>query len=195
MLTKKLNKMEIETIYCKNRKEWREWLQKNHLSKEGIWLIYYKKHTGKSSVFYNEAVEEAICFGWIDGQIRKIDDEKYMQRYSPRTFKSLWSVINVGRAKKMIEQGRMIEKGLKIFQDGIKTKERVPSSKSFSIPSYLKMALIKNKKAWSNFQRFAPSAKLAYVYWVTIAKTSDTRQKRIEKTVKSIEQNKIFGKK
>ncbi|MBI4652096.1 YdeI/OmpD-associated family protein [Candidatus Desantisbacteria bacterium] len=187
--------MQNETIYCKNRKEWREWLQINSLSKKGIWLIYYKKHTKKHSVYYDEAVEEAICFGWIDGRIKKIDDERYMQYYSPRKSKSRWSVINVGRAKMMIAQGRMTENGLKIFQNGMESKDRIPSSKSFSIPSYLKTALNKNKKAWSNFQRFAPSAKLAYVYWVTNAKTSDTRQKRIEKTIKLIEQNKKFGEK
>jgi len=93
---------EAKTIYAEDRKQWRSWLQKNHKSKESVWLVYYKKHTGKSSVHYADAVEEAICFGWIDGQIKKIDEDKYMQRYSPRTSKSLWSEINVERARKMI---------------------------------------------------------------------------------------------
>ena len=95
----------IDTIYARNRKKWRTWLQKNHESKKDIWLIYYKKHTGQASVSYTDAVEEAICFGWIDGQIKKIDDDKYTQRFTPRKTNSLWSDINVERAKKMIEQG------------------------------------------------------------------------------------------
>ena len=89
----------VETTYAKNRAEWRFWLQKNHKSKNGVWLIYYKKHTMKPSVLYAEAAEEAICFGWIDGQIKKIDDDKYMQRYTPRTSRSLWSEIKCGTSE------------------------------------------------------------------------------------------------
>ena len=188
-------KEEIKTIYCKDRKEWQSWLQKNYLSEKSIWLVYYKKHTKKLSIPYNDAVEEAICFGWIDGQIKKIDDERYMQRYTPRTSKSRWSVINIERAKRMIKQGHMTKEGLRIFQNGIKNKEVVPSSKKFVVPTDLKEALAKNKKALNNFKNFAPSAKLAYVYWVDIAKTNETRQKRIRKTVEQIAQNKKFGEK
>jgi uncharacterized protein YdeI (YjbR/CyaY-like superfamily) len=168
---------------------------KNNFSEKGVWLVYYKKHTKKLSIPYNDAVEEAICFGWIDGQIKKIDDDRYMQRYTPRTAKSRWSVINIERAKKMIKQGLMTQEGLRIFQIGTKNKETVPSSKNFSIPTDLKAALVKNKKAVNNFQNFAPSAKLAYVYWIDIAKTNETRQKRIKKTVELITKNKKFGEK
>ncbi len=113
-----------------------------------------------------------------------------MQRYTPRTSKSLWSEINIERAKKMINQGNMTETGLKIYQDGIKTKKRVPSNKNFSIPLYLKNALAKNNNAWNNFQNFTPSAKLAYVYWVSTAKTEKARQKRIKKTIEQLVKNK-----
>lgn len=183
----------IDTTYAKNRKEWRSWLHKNHKTEKGIWLVYYKKHTGQPSISYTDAVEEAICFGWIDGQIKKIDDDKYMQRFTPRKPKSLWSEINIERAKKMIELGYMTERGLKALKEGTKTKERIPSSKNFSVPPYLKTALSKNKKAWSNFQSFSPSAQLAYVYWVTSAKTDETRQKRIEKAIERLSMNKKFG--
>lgn len=182
-----------ETVYCKDRKEWRTWLQENYHLEKGIWLIYYKRHTGKPSIPYNDAVEESICFGWIDGRIRKIDEEKYMQHYTPRKPKSAWSEINIGRAKKMIQQGSMTEWGLKIYQDGMKNNKIIPSSKKFTVPLYLKEALIKNKKAWGNFQNLAPSAKLAYVYWVDTAKTAETREKRIKKTVELIAQNKKYG--
>jgi len=87
----------------------------------------------------------------------------------------------------------MTESGFKAFHEGMKTKERVPSSKSFSVPPYLKTALLKNKKAWNNFQNFSPSAKLAYVYWVNTAKTEETRQKRIKKTKEQVAKNKKFG--
>lgn len=185
--------MFMKTIQPRNRGQWRSWLQKNHISKESVWLVYNKKHTGKPSVRYVDAVEEAICFGWIDGQIKKIDEDKYMQRFSLRTPKSIWSEINVERAKKMIKQGDMTEFGLKIFREGTKTKTRIPSSKHFSVPTYFKEALTKNKKAWANFQQFSPSAKLAYVYWVGSAKTDGTREKRIKETVERLAKNKKFG--
>jgi uncharacterized protein YdeI (YjbR/CyaY-like superfamily) len=153
----------------------------------------YKKHTGRTSISYTDAVEEAICFGWIDGQIKKIDDDRYMQRFTPRKPKSLWSEINVDRAKKMIALGYMTEIGLKALEEGTKTKERIPSSKNFSVPLYLRTALSKNKKAWNNFQSFSPSAQLAYVYWVTSAKTEETRQKRIEKIIERLSMKKKFG--
>ncbi|MBI5626002.1 MAG: YdeI/OmpD-associated family protein [Nitrosomonadales bacterium] len=93
----------------------------------------------------------------------------------------------------MIKLGNMTESGFEVFREGMKTKERVPSSKNFSVPTYLKAALIKNKMAWNNFQNFSPSAQLAYVYWVNTAKTEETRQKRINKTIEQLVKNKKFG--
>ena len=184
---------ETNTIFCKDRKSWRAWLKKNHLLESSIWLVYFKKHTNKLTVSYADAVEEAICFGWIDGQIKKIDDDRYMQRYTPRKKKSKWSVVNIERANTMIKKGLMSKEGLRIFQNGIKNNEIVPSSKRFSIPDDLMSALNKNTKAIVNFNKFAPSAKLAYVYWINTAKTDETRQKRIKKSVELLSQNKKYG--
>lgn len=116
-----------------------------------------------------------------------------MQRYTPRTPKSRWSELNIERAKKMIKQVVMTESGLKAFHKGIRSEDRVPSSKNFSVPPHLKTALFENKKAWENFQNLSPSAKLAYVYWVTTAKTEETRQKRIKNTIERLAMNKKFG--
>lgn len=112
----------LEKIQCEDRAAWRSWLRKNN-SQKGVWLIYYKKHTKKPSVSYVEAVEEALCFGWIDGQAKTIDDEKYMQRYTPRRPKSHWSALNVERARNMIKQKRMTKRGLEVFQNGLKNNE------------------------------------------------------------------------
>lgn len=182
-----------EKLYFKNRDEWRDWLLKHYQSNKEVWLIYYKKHSGQASISYSDAVEEAICFGWIDGQVKKIDEDKYMQRYTPRTAKSLWSESNVERAKKMIRLGLMAERGLNVYHEGMKKTQRVPSSKNFSIPHYFTTALKKNKKAWINFQNFPPSAQLMYVYWVNAAKIDSTRNNRIKKTLEQLENNKRFG--
>ncbi|MFC1771179.1 YdeI family protein [Candidatus Margulisiibacteriota bacterium] len=182
-----------KAIYCKDRNEWRLWLQSNCLLEKFVWLIYFKKHTKKPSIHYDDAVEEAICFGWIDGQMKRIDDERYMQRYTLRKTKSCWSEINIKRANRMIDQGLMTKDGLKIYNDGIKNNKIVPSSKTFSVPDDLMVALKKNPKALNNFQKYSPSAKLAFVYWVDTSKKDETRKNRIKNTVELLAQNKKFG--
>jgi uncharacterized protein YdeI (YjbR/CyaY-like superfamily) len=177
------------TVNCKDRKEWRFWLQNNHGTKKEVWVVYYKKHTKKASVPYDDAVEEAICFGWIDGQVKRIDEERYMQRFTPRTSKSRWSMQNIERAKKMIKLELMTEKGLLVFRDGMKNKRIIPSSKNFKVPSDFKKALAENKIALKNFKNFSPSARLHYVYWIDGAKTEKTRTKRIKKSLELIESN------
>src|SRR5258706_9344584 len=101
-----------KSIHPKTRKAWRKWLEKNHASSPGIWLIYYKRSSRKSRVEYNDAVEEALCFGWIDSTMRPLDEERFMQRFTPRKSKSGWSGINKERIKKMIAIGQMTPAGL-----------------------------------------------------------------------------------
>ncbi|MGB2982026.1 MAG: hypothetical protein WBC77_12350, partial [Candidatus Zixiibacteriota bacterium] len=101
-----------KTLYVTNRDDWRAWLRKNHSSQKEVWLIYYKKHTGKPRIPYDDAVEEALCYGWIDSTIKRIDEEKYAQKFTPRSEKSNWSELNKRRAKKMIREGRMTQAGL-----------------------------------------------------------------------------------
>src|SRR3989337_1250899 len=107
-------------LYVRNRGEWHAWLAKHYQSEKEIWLVYYKKYTAKPSIPYIDAVEEAICFGWIDGQIKSLDKEKYMQRFTPRTPSSNWSVINIDRAKKMIKTEKMTAWGRKVYKEGMK---------------------------------------------------------------------------
>lgn len=141
----------METIYVKDRKELRSWFKKNHDSKKEIWLIYYKKITGKPRIPYNDAVEEAICFGWIDGKVKNIDSEKYIQRYTPRRSKSQWSALNIERAKKMIEEKKMTKWGLEKYQEGIKNNKTIPTSKNFSIPPDLTKILPPKSKRTEKF--------------------------------------------
>ena len=107
--------MNEPSIYLPTREAWRDWLDKHHDSEPLIWLIHYKKHTGKPSIPYNDAVEEALCFGWIDSLVRRIDEEKYMQKYTPRKPRSTWSKHNVRRVEKMIAEGKMTERGLGLY--------------------------------------------------------------------------------
>lgn len=107
----------VKILYIPNRAEWRKWLEKNHDKAKDIWLIYYKKHTGKPSIPYNHAVEEALCFGWIDSIEKRLDEEKYAQRFSPRRPKSPWSEINKKRMKKLIKLKKVTPAGLAAFKE------------------------------------------------------------------------------
>lgn len=177
-----------KSLHVTDRIEWRNWLEENHKTEDEIWLVHYKKHTGKPRIPYDDAVEEAICFGWIDGIVKKIDEEKYAQRYTPRKKKSVWSDLNKSRAKKMIELGKMTMSGLEKLGDHLNEEVTSPK-KEFEIPLDLKDSLISDPKAWENFNNFAPSYRRDYIGWVLDAKREDTRQRRISAVVKRSKDN------
>jgi len=183
----------MDQLYVKNRAEWRQWLQRYHQSQTEIWLIFYKKHTGRPSLPYDEAVEEAICFGWIDSIIKGLDDEKYAQKFTPRKIRSKWSRLNIKRAQNMIEQGKMMPAGLFSFKQNKNSTKKIvpqqPNAHELIIPADLKTALSHNRAAQQNFENFAFSYKRNYVGWINSAKKDKTRKKRIEEAVVLIEQN------
>jgi uncharacterized protein YdeI (YjbR/CyaY-like superfamily) len=172
---------EIKIFTPKNRKAWRLWLQKHYAKESGVWLIYYKKHTGESSVTYNEAVEEALCFGWIDSIVKPIDEEKYMQKFTPRKVKSVWSAINKKRVEKMIEENLMQPAGMAIInigkQNGSWTK--LDDIENYIIPPDLKKVLTKNRTVSKYFEGLPKSLQKQWLYRLGNAKLSETRAKRI----------------
>lgn len=185
-----------KAILFKNRDEWHSWLKNNHDKANEIWLIHYKKSSNKIGLKQKDAVEEALCFGWIDSKLKKIDEERFKLRYSPRKEKSVWSKINKETAERLIVSGRMIEVGFeKIMfaqKHGLWEKAYTNRVKE-KIPSDLKKALMLDKDAWSNFQNFANSYRNMYVGWVKNAKTDKTREKRIHEVVKRSKENKKPG--
>jgi len=170
-----------------NRNEWRKWLEKNHSTKHGLWLIHYKKESNKKSVSHPDAVEEALCFGWIDSKLKRIDEERYILRYTPRKRKSVWSKINKDTAEKMIHLGKMTEAGLEKIKIAKKQglwNTAYTNLKKDRIPSDLKKALLKNKEAWNNFNNFANSYRNSYIGWIKSAKSDITRINRIDEVVR-----------
>ncbi len=146
-------------VYAVDRHAWREWLKENHRSAREIWLVFYKKDSGKASVTYRESVEEAICFGWIDGIKKRVDDESYTHRFSPRKPKSKWSAINVQLAEKLMEAGLMMEAGITAYhQRQIYDEELINLVKSSEIelPVEIENALRSNDLAWKNYVNLAP---------------------------------------
>jgi len=171
----------------KTRNEFRKWLSENYDKKNELWLIFYKKHTGKNYMQYDEAVEEALCFGWIDGILKRIDDEKHVIRFSPRLKGSVWSIANIERVKKLIEQGKMTEAGQEKFEELDENRREPDFTKNDEVPDFIKKVLKKNKKVWKRFNEMAPSHRKQYVWWITEAKKEETRQRRLKKAIEMID--------
>ena len=185
-----------EAKLFKNRKEWREWLEKNHAIIDGLWLIHYKVKSKKVSVSHKHAVEEALCFGWIDSILKSIDEDRYILRYTPRKGKSVWSKINKDAAEKMISEGKMTKAGIEKIN--IAKKHGLWDSAYTNLvkeqlPSDLKKALMSNKDAWKNFKNFANSYRNSYIGWIKNSKSEQTRKKRINEVIKRSELNKKPG--
>ena len=187
---------ENTALYLKDKTQWRKWLKTNHKNTKEVWLIHYKKPTNKKSVSHIEAVEEALCFGWIDSKLKKIDEEKFILKYSPRKQKSIWSKINKEKAEELIASGKMTQTGLEKIEEAKKQgfwDKAYTNLERERLPSDLKNSLMKNEKAWNNFKKFANSYRNMYIGWVKGAKTEKTRIRRISQVVKWAAQNKKLG--
>lgn len=161
--------------------EWRAWLELNHATEREAWLIHYRKGVAKDTLTYEQAVEEALCFGWIDGLLRKIDNEKFTLRYSPRKPRSIWSAANQRRVEKLIGEGRMTAAGLEKIAAAKENGEWEAATARENvtvIPADLVQELEKNQ-ALAVFNEWPPSRKKGYLFWLNSAKRAETRQKRI----------------
>ncbi len=184
--------IQVEPVFFKNRTAWRSWLSKNFARESEVWILTYKVHTGKAGLSYQDALEEALCYGWIDSRMRRIDDEKHMWRFAPRKPNSIWSLKNRRTVERLIKEGRMTPNGLRRVEDAKRTGQwakAISPSMPPKMPREMKEALMKNKKAWKNFQAFAKSYRTTYIYWVLTAKHDETRKKRIKIIVERAEKN------
>ena len=177
--------------YPKTRKEWRRWLTRNHETSSGVWLINYKKESGRPRVLYADAVEEALCFGWIDSVMNPLDDHSFMQLFTPRKPKSNWSKLNKQRIESLIEQGLMTPAGMAKIEAAQKDGSWTSLDKveALDVPPDLAKALARSKTALANFNAFSPSRKKMLLYWVNEAKRPETRAKRIAEAVEAAREN------
>ncbi len=178
------------------RDAWHTWLVENHATAREALLVFHKKHTGKAGLTYLEALEEALCFGWIDGILRRIDDEKHMIRFCPRRKNSIWSENNKKRVRKLIKEGRMTEAGLVKVQEakanGQWYKAAVREDVTL-VPAALVEALARNELARRNFENLAPCYRKQFLYWVGSAKRDGTRERRIAEVVNLLTRNQKLG--
>jgi uncharacterized protein YdeI (YjbR/CyaY-like superfamily) len=191
--------MEItETLYLTDRNKWRSWLAKNHTSAKEIWLIYYNKKSGKPRIPYNDAVEEALCYGWIDSIVKKYDEERAAQRFSPRRKNSQLSEMNKERIRRLIEAGKMTPAGLESIKHHLGNsnsgKKNNFLTDDFCIPEDILRILKSNKTVWNHFQNFPEHYKRIRIGWIDGSRERpEVFEKRLQYFIRMTAKNKTFG--
>lgn len=174
-------KKETETFYPETREDWRQWLAENHSSKQSVWLIHHKKKTGVPSVAWSDAVDEALCFGWIDSTRRSLENDMFMQFFSKRKAKSVWSKINKDKIERLTEEGLMTQAGLAVIEaakaDGSWTT--LDEAEKLVIPADLTAAFQTRPGSEDFFLSLSKSSRKAILQWLLLAKQQETRQRRI----------------
>lgn len=175
---------EKNSFVAYNRNDFRKWLEKNHDKEDKVAVILHKKHTGKGSPSHRELMEEAICFGWIDTTIKRVDEDKYIRHFAKRSAKSKWSDNTLSYARDLAKRGLMTPIGIKFYKEGLSRPTHdhgIP--KNPEMPDELKKELAKNKTALENFEKFSPSVKRTFYRWLLRGKQEQTRAKRIRQIV------------
>lgn len=172
------------------RRQWRTWLRKHHAASPGIWLVFHKEHTGVECVSYEASVREALCFGWIDSLVRRLDENRYARKFTPRQPASKWSESNRKRWLELKAAGLLAVAGLAAAptSNTYRRPEAIPE-----LPDYMSKALRAYPKAWSFFQELAPTSRNHFVRWIHSAKRPDTRQKRIRESIALLETRQKLG--
>jgi uncharacterized protein YdeI (YjbR/CyaY-like superfamily) len=176
-------------IFFSGQKEFREWLEKNHSTEKELIVGYFKKDTGKPSMTWSESVDQALCFGWIDGIRRKIDDERFTIRFTPRRPGSNWSRVNIDKVEELQKEGLMTPSGMELFN---KRKDKSGERYSYEnqpakFPPEMEKQFRKNKDAWSFFEKQPPSYRKVRIYWIISAKQEETKLNRLNKLIASSE--------
>jgi uncharacterized protein YdeI (YjbR/CyaY-like superfamily) len=182
---------ELPILTLETRAEWRKWLEKNHATSAGIWFVFHKKHTGVKSVSYEDAVREALCFGWIDSLVKRLDDQRYAQKFTPRKPTSKWSDINRRRWEELEAAGLLAAPGLANAptENRYGAKPEIPTT----VPSFIAKALEADPRAWATFERLSPTERRRFVAWIYIAKKDDTRERRIRESIRLLAAGKKLG--
>ena len=180
----------LMTLHFATREAWRAWLEKRHASSPGIWFVFNKSHTRQKSILYEDMVREALCFGWIDSLIKRVDDDRYAIKVTPRQPTSKWSNLNRKRWAELEAAGLLTAAGLAAAptNNTYATKPVIPD-----LPGYIAKAFQKDAKAWAFFQQLAPSYRRYFIGWIHLAKRPETREKRICESIRLLAAGKKLG--
>jgi uncharacterized protein YdeI (YjbR/CyaY-like superfamily) len=180
----------LTTIDVRTRQQWRAWLAKNHASSAGIWLVRHKQHTGVQSMPYEDVVREALCFGWIDSLIKRLDDDRYALKVTPRKPRSKWSDVNRRRWDELKAAGLLAAPGLAAAPTA---NRYAPRPSIPELPAYIATAFKTNLAAWQHFQALAPTYRRDFVVWIHTAKRPETRERRIRESIRLLSAGKKLG--
>lgn len=181
---------ELMTLEVRTRRQWRAWLAKHHTSSPGVWLVCHKAHAGAKSIPYEEMVREALCFGWIDSLVKRLDDDRYAYKVTPRRPTSNWSATNRKRWKELKAAGLLTSAGLAAAPTD---KTYAPRPSVPDLPAYIAKALRTDPKVWDFFRKLAPTYRRDFVVWIHIAKRPETRKKRIRESIGLLAAGKKLG--
>jgi uncharacterized protein YdeI (YjbR/CyaY-like superfamily) len=184
----------MEVKYFKTPGDFRRWLERHHATERELWVGYYRKDSGKQSITWPESVDQALCFGWIDGIRKRVDEFSYTNRFTPRKSKSTWSMVNIKRVRELCEQGLMQPAGLKAFEARTENRSGIYAyeQRSDKLPAPYEKRLRQNRAAWDFFQAQTPSYRKLASWWVVSAKKEETRLKRLEKLVQDSAQGRTL---
>jgi uncharacterized protein YdeI (YjbR/CyaY-like superfamily) len=184
----------MKTLLVKTLDQWRGWLAEHHDSASEVWLIFHKRHTGVPSIDYHDALDEALCFGWVDSLVKRLDDRRYARKFTPRRADSRWSAVNRKRYAELKASGRLKPAGLK----------RAPTNRTYGptpprfelpaeLPHYIQRGLRKRPAALRFFETLAPSQRRRYLGWIESAKREETREKRLQEAIRLLAAGKVLG--
>jgi uncharacterized protein YdeI (YjbR/CyaY-like superfamily) len=182
---------QLTTLQVPNRQQWRKWLANHHASSPGVWLVFYKNHTLLESLPYEDSVREALCFGWIDSLVKRLDDDRYARKFTPRQPASRWSTINRRRYADLQARGLLAAPGLArapTSRSGDAPRPSVPG-----MPSYIEKQLKAHARAWKYFEQLPPSYRRAYLGWIDSAKREETKEKRLREAIRLLAAGKKLG--
>jgi uncharacterized protein YdeI (YjbR/CyaY-like superfamily) len=181
----------LKTIEVQNAAQWRAWLAKHHDSEVEVWLVFRKRHTGQASIAYEDAVDEALCFGWIDSLVKRLDNERYARKFTPRKPDSRWSTANRKRYARLQASGRLMPSGLKLAPTG--RSGDAPRSSVTKLPQCIQQALKNHPAALNYFGSLAPSYRRMYIAWIDSAKQEETKLKRLKEAINLLTAGKKLG--
>ena len=184
----------VKTLHAKTIDQWRDWLDAHHASESEVWLVFYKQHTGVTSIDYKDALDEALCFGWVDSLVKRLDDRRFARKFTPRKADSRWSDVNRKRYAELEASGRLKPAGIK----------RPPTDRSYGprparlelpaeLPPYIQAALKRHGKAGRYFEALAPSHRRRYIAWIESAKREETKHRRLREAIRLLTKGELLG--
>lgn len=184
----------MRTLLARTLGQWRDWLTEHHASESEVWLIFHKQHTGAKSIGYKDALDEALCFGWVDSLVKRLDDRRYARKFTPRRADSRWSTVNRKRYAELKARGRLKPAGIARPPTNRGSAPR-PARLSLpsKLPEYIQVALRKNPTALRHFESLPPSHRREYFAWIESAKREETKLRRLKEAIRLLASGKALG--